>query len=425
MIDVSRAWRSGRHLVCVAICAALVSLASGCADDAPLVGESSVPPVTPGAAADAPSSVPARSPVLGGAQAGSLKSVEPLPDISPDISELGASATRIIYQSTGTSGEPTTVSGVVVVPSGVPPKGGWPLISFGHGTTGVENNCGPSRYSNLLGSDKLLAAFVLEGFAVTMSDYQGLGVPGFVHPYLDSKVLGYNIIDAVKAARHFSSAIGPRWSSYGVSLGGMAAWAAADQLGGGYPAGDTQLVGTASLVPVSDMRGLADEAWAGTLTRAQYPLLIYTLDSLAKLHPDMQLDDYRSGVARTKWSQYLECFGPDTAKLPELLAQLKPADLKPAGVDARDRLREYLADYALPQHKASGPLLVLYGTTDDLINADWTKQSLTRACDLGSVVQYQRREGEGHADLDSSASVSWVKSRFLDVAPINTCGSER
>jgi hypothetical protein len=34
--------------------------------------------------------------------------------------------------------------------------------------------------------------------AVAATDYQGLGAPG-VHPYLDAKTAGFNVIDSVRA----------------------------------------------------------------------------------------------------------------------------------------------------------------------------------------------------------------------------------
>lgn len=86
------------------------------------------------------------------------------------ITELGAIVKRVEYRSrSGIDNSPTVVSGIVVTPKGPPPPGGWTTIAFGHGTTGVLDNCGPSEYVNLIGSDEIIAALVLNGFAVAMS----------------------------------------------------------------------------------------------------------------------------------------------------------------------------------------------------------------------------------------------------------------
>ncbi|OZC96824.1 lipase [Rhodococcus sp. 06-221-2] len=361
---------------------------------------------------------------FGGTEPGSLISAESIRDIAVDISELGATATRVVYRSTsGVTGLPTEVSGTVVVPAGTSPEGGWPVVSFGHGTTGVLSACGPSLYANLLGNAPIVAALVLNGFAVTMSDYQGLGLEGSYHPYLDAKTFGYNMIDAVRAARNFLPTLSSRWSAYGVSLGGMAAWAASDrnaEYGGGL-----ELVGTAAMVPVSDMTGLADAAANETLTRAQYPLLMYALHSLAISHPEMNLDDYRSGFARERWDDLMECVPPGSLDVPDLQTRVQAADLKPVSVEATDRLRGYLSDMALPQRGSRTPLLVMYGSEDDLILQPWTEKALQRACASGDVVEYELHQGEGHGDLDSSRSLPWVKSMFAGQRPVDTCELNR
>nr|WP_296769741.1 lipase family protein [Rhodococcus sp. (in: high G+C Gram-positive bacteria)] len=401
---------------------ASASLLASCAREEALV----LPPgaaTTPVTATTVPPVAPP-APIMGGTAPGSLVSAEPLDDIAQDITELGATATRLVYRSTsGTDGRPTDVSGTVVIPGGIAPEGGWPVVSFGHGTTGVLNNCGPSKYVNLLGSAPIVAALVLNGYAVTMTDYQGLGLDGSYHPYLDSKTFGYNMIDAVRAARNFLPTLSTRWAAYGVSLGGMAAWAASDrnaEYGGGL-----DLVGTAAIVPVSDMAGLADSAAAGTLTRAQYPLLMYALHGLAITHPEMNLDDYRSGLARDRWDDFMQCVPPGSDAVPELVAGLTASDLRPVSQEATDRLRGWLTDMALPKQKSTSPLLVMYGSEDDLILQAWTEKALASACRSGDVVEYELHNGEGHGDLDSSRSVPWVKARFAGQRVVDTCEQRR
>ncbi|OZD85787.1 lipase [Rhodococcus sp. 05-339-2] len=408
----------GRFAAQVGVVLTAAAVLVSCSQQASVV----LPPNAPTApvTAEAPASQPPPPSNVGGTAPGSLISAEPIEDIATDITELGATATRVVYRSTsGVTGSPTEVSGTVIVPAGTAPEGGWPIVSFGHGTTGVLNACGPSLYANLLGNAPIVAALALNGFAVAMTDYQGLGTDGDYHPYLDSKTFGYNMIDAVRAARNFMPTLSTRWAAYGVSLGGMAAWAASDR--NGEYGGGLELVGTAAMVPVSDMSGLADAAANETLTRAQYPLLMYALHSLAISHPEMNLDDYRSGFAKERWDDLLECVPPGSLDVPELQTQLEPADLKPVSAEATDRLRGYLSDMALPQQGSTTPLLVMYGSEDDLILEPWTEKALQRACDSGDLVEYELHQGEGHGNLDSSRSLPWVKGMFAGQRPVNTC----
>ncbi|GAC84607.1 hypothetical protein GP2_024_00340 [Gordonia paraffinivorans NBRC 108238] len=111
-----------------------------------------------------------RGPADTGRPGAVLRVMEPPRGPIPVITELGAIVKRVEYRSrSGIDNSPTVVSGIVVTPKGPPPPGGWTTIAFGHGTTGVLDNCGPSEYVNLIGSDEIIAALVLNGFAVAMS----------------------------------------------------------------------------------------------------------------------------------------------------------------------------------------------------------------------------------------------------------------
>ncbi len=216
---------------------------------------------------------------------------------------------RVVYRSTsGDDGSPTVVSGTVFTPLGQPPSGGWPVVSLGHGTLGWQEDCGPSLSVSLLGEVETVNGFIKRGYAVAMTDYQGLGSPG-IHPYSDAKTAGLNVIDAVRALRHTFGDVSTRWVALGGSQGGGAAWAANEQAATYAP--ELALLGAVGLSPAADVTGLVDKAVAGTLTADQGPVLQGILYSLARLHPDLNLDDYRHGAATKYWDVLSSCAGPD------------------------------------------------------------------------------------------------------------------
>ena len=51
----------------------------------------------------------------------------------------------VLYTQVGVKGKLVPVSGIVSVPKGTPPKGGWPVVAYAHGTTGIASQCAPSR----------------------------------------------------------------------------------------------------------------------------------------------------------------------------------------------------------------------------------------------------------------------------------------
>ena len=69
----------------------------------------------------------------------------------------GAKAnTLLLYRSTSADGKGTVVSGTVAVPKGKAPKGGWPVVTWAHGTVGMADACAPSRAGTQLNYDSPL-----------------------------------------------------------------------------------------------------------------------------------------------------------------------------------------------------------------------------------------------------------------------------
>ena len=136
----------------------------------------------------------------------------------------------ILYRSTGPDGKANAVSGSVALPKGKAPKGGWPVITYAHGTTGSADTCAPTRGydANTLISYAypLLKRWLKAGYAVVRTDYEGLGTPG-VHAYLGGPTEGYSVLDAVRAARKVEPRLSKRFVIAGHSQGGHAALFAA------------------------------------------------------------------------------------------------------------------------------------------------------------------------------------------------------
>src|SRR5436305_1920461 len=110
-----------------------------------------------------------------------------------------ASNQLVLYRSTGVNGKPVAVSGTVSLPKGKAPKGGWPVITWAHGTTGIADACAPSLIGTVYDSP-LLNKWLKAGYAVVRTDYEGLGTPAEPHPYLIGASEGRSVLDIVRAA---------------------------------------------------------------------------------------------------------------------------------------------------------------------------------------------------------------------------------
>ncbi|WP_206489591.1 lipase family protein [Rhodococcus sp. KRD162] len=388
--------------------AALVLVSAGCSSDDAAVDPRSVA-LGPTLAADYSDDGP-----------GSLESAEELLTIDRRLSGISSIAARVVYTSTsGVDGSSQRVSGTVFAPEGTPPEGGWPIIAYGHGTTGVLEDCGPSTDPELLGSSQIVAALVRSGHVVAVSDYQGLGLDGTYHPYLDARTVGNNLIDSVRAARKLVPNTSTRWASFGGSQGGQAAWAA-NELANSYGEG-LDMVGSVSLVPAADITGLATAAADGTLTEDQKPLLQWVLVGLAKSHPDLDLDDYRRGVVKERWDELSACGGVLAADRTALAAQISDDDLRPATPQATAVLEGYLREMSLPTSPAAAPMLIIYGGKDTLISQAWTDAAIAAGCADGDTIQYVLQPNSGHADIDGAAAFGWLQDRFAGNEAVNFC----
>src|SRR3954469_4877979 len=68
--------------------------------------------------------------------------------ITTSAALAGASSSwLVLYRSPGSDGKPNAVSGVVSLPRGKAPKGGFKSVSWTHGTSGIADKCAPSRAS--------------------------------------------------------------------------------------------------------------------------------------------------------------------------------------------------------------------------------------------------------------------------------------
>lgn len=87
-----------------------------------------------------------------------------------------------------------------MLPAGNPPKAGWPVIAWAHGTSGVARICAPSMMKDVYYGTEGLFPMVQVGFAVVAVDYAGLGteVP---HEYTTLAAQANDVINGVAAAR--------------------------------------------------------------------------------------------------------------------------------------------------------------------------------------------------------------------------------
>ena len=204
-------------------------------------------------------------------------------DLGNEVSLYAALVKRVTYTSmNAVTNSASTVTGAVLTPRTSPPSGGWPVVAIAHATTGISRGCGPSWDRQLRGYTPTVIGLLRLGYAVSMTDYDGLGDSG-IHPYLEPRTAAYNVIDSVRALRSIAPEASTRWVGYGDSQGGQAVWAA-DEYSDSYGKG-LQLVAAVAESPAANVTALPELAAADQLTPDQKTLLPLVLEGATRSNP--------------------------------------------------------------------------------------------------------------------------------------------
>jgi pimeloyl-ACP methyl ester carboxylesterase len=333
-----------------------------------------------------------------------------------DVEELtidGAVGQRILYHSTSAQGDIVAVSGFVAFPEGDAPDGGWPLIAWAHGTTGLGDTCAPSNNAE---NDQLARALVGFGYAVVATDFEGLGTPG-IHPYIVGASEAHGVLDSVRAVYELGLPVTDEWIVFGHSQGGHAAMFTG-QLQSTY-APELKLIGVVAGAPPSQMGDLGD-ALIGSDFQGY---LIMTAAGLAAANPDLDLADVLSADA-------ISLIGVvETGCTEDIFEVYNPLDYDDVTiVDNPFVLPDWAAAVKLNDTNllpVTVPLLIIHGGEDEQIPVETSATLLDQLCkfpDQGPTVR-NVYEGQSHAGvLTTFAAVpdllAWVAGRFAgDIAP--------
>jgi pimeloyl-ACP methyl ester carboxylesterase len=323
----------------------------------------------------------------------------------------GARSNRLLlYRSTSVNGAPTAVSGMVEVPKGRAPAGGWPVIAWAHGTTGIADQCAPSRSAVDLGYDHpLMQRWLKAGYAVVRTDYEGLGTPGAVHPYLVGVSEGRSVLDAVLAARALDPRIGREVVIAGHSQGGHAAlWAAA--LAPRWTPG-LKIRGTVAFAPASHVGEQAQLLRSLTTPSGLSGLAALILRGIDVADPGLHIASLLTPEAAALWPQV------DTACLPALEAStsfgsLAPSQLLRSDADTGPLVAALNANDP-EELRIKTPVQIEQGTADTTVFKTFTDQLVAAYRRRGNRVTYRTYAGVDHGAVVRSRRAVGDATRYV------------
>jgi alpha-beta hydrolase superfamily lysophospholipase len=351
---------------------------------------------------------------------GTLVSQRSLGDLDPALSSAVSSAIYIRYQSTSPAGHPIEVSGAVFLPNGDAPAGGWPVIAFAHGTSGVVNACAPTNSPTLFGSAPTVARMLDGHRAVVMTNYQGLDGPGNA-PYVDTPSSGYDVLNAVRAARATGQPLASDTVLVGVSQGGRAAESAAETAQSYAP--ELNIRGVVLLSPGLSVQ-FGDAIRAGTLNAPdQYMILPYLVAAVRYSHPSFGYDRVLHGDLLTAAPQLeTKCTGDLTPTDVAVGEAATPDEARFADDAAARAVSDLESRTNLPKSATTLPTYVVRGDADRLVSTAWSTEAIAQMCALGTPVHDLVVPG-GH-DAPGNATDQWLNwiGDLFDGTPIeSTC----
>jgi pimeloyl-ACP methyl ester carboxylesterase len=348
---------------------------------------------------DAPNPLPVGKP-------GELIRSEPFGeyDLPYDIS-----AVRILYHSLSPSGEDVAVSGVVLVPDGTPPAGGWPIIAWAHDFIGSARQCAPSLRKNLK-QGPLLSMYVGVGYAVVASDYAGLGT-SFPNAALDIRSNALDVIFSIPAARAALPQLGTKWVAAGYSQGGLAAVAVAEA---GSEVGESDYLGA---IAISGVAG-AQEIFERLAQGPAHSMLLFLAQGIKTVFHNFRVEEMLTDKAIPLYQHISHAceasFGPELAAN----EMLRP------GWENNRYVKEFFIRNTPGRKPVHGPLLLISGEADPEVPSTLTDTVVARLCtqkDRLLFVKYPGLDASSVLKESVSEQISWIRARFAGLPAPSNC----
>jgi hypothetical protein len=315
------------------------------------------------------------------------------------------SVSRILYHSRTSHGEDVAVSGVVLIPDGKPPAGGWPVVAWAHEFRGMARQCTPTLMRNL-GVGPLLAMYANLGYAVVATDYAGLGSDSG-KSVEDMESNARDVIYSVAAAREAVKEIGVKWIAVGAFQGALASIAVAES-----EIRDPGYRGSIATSGLADAHSRYQRLGEDSSAR----MMLVLASTLKTLYSEFQLSDMLTDAALTTYKRAEESCGADV-DLGFNSEMVKP------GWETGHFVKDFFRRNSPGQKTANGPLLVISGELDKVVSLDMTTKTVDRMCKKGDRVlflKYPNLDASGVMGASAADQISWIKARFAgDAAPSN------
>ncbi|GGU37310.1 lipase family protein [Streptomyces violascens] len=327
-------------------------------------------------------------------------------------------AWHVTYRSTNAKGGPNVVSGTVIVPNDGR-TGPRPVVTYAVGTVGLGDSCAPSAnfpYGTAVEAT-LINQVVQKGWAVAVTDYEGLGTPGD-HTYTVGRAEGTAMLDAARAAERLgipgidaNSPVG----IMGYSQGGQASsWAA--ELHDSY-APDLKVKGTATGGVPADLMKVAASNDGGLGSG----LIFMAAAGQNAAFPELKLDSYLNPAGKA----LVDYFKNNCVAIDTTVGSFKHVtDLTVKNPLEQPDWQARLAESKLGTHRPDAPVYLYHGTVDELIPYAVGQQLRSDWCAKDANVEWHALPLLGHiggVTVGGVPAANWLADRFAGKPASSNC----
>jgi alpha-beta hydrolase superfamily lysophospholipase len=358
---------------------------------------------------------------------GTLLAVEEVTDTDLYTLAPGLALSRILFVSETLNGTAVPASAYILWPwqakifrNSPVNISGVPIVGWGHGTSGVHGDCAPSHIRNLWYQYSAPYTLALQGYAVVAPDYAGLGVNRtaegkFIpHEYTANHAGANDIFFAIEAAQTAFPELSKHFVTMGHSQGGGIAWAAAERQ---HTRPVQGYLGTIAGSPVTN---ITTQMLSSPSSLILAKFIIQTLQSIfPTFSPSDMLTEHGTQL-------YLLSEELGACNSVEFQLFANPQEwLRSDWLDSW-YIPAYVNMTAAGGYPISGPMLVLQGTSDPVLNYSIATAAVENTCAMfpESQIEYAVAEGASHVPaLYASQQIwlEWIADRFAGLPAGDGC----
>lgn len=336
----------------------------------------------------------------------------------------GIKSWQIIYQSENATGETIAVSGTVLVPRKRWWYGPRPIVGYSVGSRGLGDQCAPS-FTMSKGTDyesSLVLKLLRKGWAVAVSDYEGLGTPG-IHTFMVGQSQGRVALDVIRAALQLNEAKLSRKAPIalmGYEQGGTSAsWAA--QLAAQY-APELNIV-AAVVGGVSADLEENGRYLDGTLYMG---MALMTSIGLNTSYSDLNLESFLNDKGQELLSKSEDVCIVDPDDIPTKLCTMFKSvdDLTLTNPFDNPQWQYRMGEQKLGLIPPTMPVLLYHATRDPLVPYEPAEKLHKDWCNLGvnvKAVPMHVGHVTAHFIRGPLTTIPWLKDRFKGIPAIDNC----